>query len=160
MLAVKELRDLGFPKTEIADPNNPAPETWKFDRQGHLASAGDRVHADYDTQGNLTKARIDGTTYEKEGNDVVQTYKGGDRKDHQYTMHDVTNFNLRPEKGNLEGDFSSVALEVKTAHGSRLSDSDVIYKSPEYRPNASLFAKKVRDEDTKVRLPPAVQTFD
>jgi hypothetical protein len=101
---------LGFPKTDLTtDSKNPAPDTRKFDQKGHLLSAGDEVKAEYKAQGNLSKAKIDGQTYEKKGNDAVENYQGNDGKSH-------TNPEKQAHEQKLTEHLKSAGHRVKARH--------------------------------------------
>ncbi|MDR3611924.1 MAG: hypothetical protein P4L53_00055 [Candidatus Obscuribacterales bacterium] len=148
----KALHDLG--QKAIDDiykelKQNPPPETWDYDKDGHLLQAGDRVKASYDAKGNLLKAQIDDQTYEKVGNDVVETFKGNDDKMHTYTMNNVQDFSLKTVDGNWDGAFKSVDLEAKTANGSGMGEVAKIWETPEHSRAVSDFWQQGRQGEQK-----------
>lgn len=120
------LAKLGFPDTQF--DKNPSPETWKYDDKGNLLQAGDRVKASYDQQGNLQKVQIDDTTFERKGNNVVETYKGNDGQMHTHVNKDASSFSLTTEERDYKGAYKSVIVQAGRGH---TLDSKV-WESPEH----------------------------
>lgn len=113
---------------QVNDAKNPLPETWKYDDKGNLLQAGDRVKASYDQQGNLQKVQIDDTTFERKGNDVVETYKGNDGEMHTHVNKDASSFSLTTEERDYKGAYKSVIVQAGRGH---TLDSKV-WESPEH----------------------------
>lgn len=113
---------------QVSDAKNPAPETWKYDDKGNLLQAGDRVKASYDQQGNLQKVQIDDTTFERKGNNVVETYKGNDGQMHTHVNKDASSFALTTEERDYKGAYKSVIVQAGRGH---TLDSKV-WESPEH----------------------------
>jgi hypothetical protein len=139
MITTTDLSSLGFPSPKLGetpyDPANPSPETWKYDSKGHLLSAGNRVSAEYDAQGNLKKATIDGSTFERTGDTVSETTVGSDGKSHTWKMDGITKFDLTTKDGDFEGKFKNVDLEALTKNGSGWLEGASVWESAENRAN-------------------------
>ncbi len=124
-----EVSRLGFPEpkfdlsagdngktAQATDAKNPSPETWKYDDKGNLLQAGDRVKASYDQQGNLKKVQVDDSTFERKGNDVVETYKAGDGEMRTHVNKDVASFKMRTEDADYKGAYKNVIVEAGGGH--------------------------------------------
>jgi hypothetical protein len=141
----RALHDLG--ESDIKDAfaefyHNPPPAAWQYDSRGNLLEAGDRVKATYDQNGQLQKAQIDGNTYEKVGDSVVETYLGNDGKPHTYTIQGIGDFRLSTVDGNFHGAYKSVDLEAKTANGGGIAEIAKIWESPAHSAFVADFWKK------------------
>lgn len=113
------------------DAQNPHPDTWKYDDKGNLLEAGNKVKAEYDAQGNLQKVRINDTTFERNGKDVIETYKGNDGQMHTSVQKNVDRFTLKTSDGDFHGPYKSVEFEAGSENSSR-STSAKIWESPEH----------------------------
>lgn len=114
-------------------PENPPPQTWRNDDKGHLTDAGNRFHADYDKQGNLTRVTEGDHTWEKTGpSQVTETAIGNDGKPHQYVTDGVTSFTATPfskENDGQWGGFAGVEVKVAFGSGSYSSESATLYEN-------------------------------
>jgi hypothetical protein len=121
---------LGLSATKIEDPNNPSPENWKFDTKGHLLSAGDRFSADYDAQGNLQKAMVNGETWERKGNDVTLSFKDRDGVTQTDVMHNVKKFDVTTSDGvNSNDRFMDANIDVLYGRSSEAGSVNAIWHS-------------------------------
>jgi hypothetical protein len=133
--SVKDAASLGLPDTTIVDPKNPSPDSWKYDSKGHLLYAGDRVSAKYDAHGDLQKAKIDGETWERKGNDVQLTFKDRDGVTQTDVMHNVTKFDLTTEDLNSDGKFKDAKVDVQYGRAQESGSANVIWQSEEHQDN-------------------------
>jgi hypothetical protein len=111
-------------------PNNPPPESWKRDAQGHLLQAGNRYNAEYDNKGNLVKAQLGDHTYERTGpNEVTMTTRDDDGKLRSNKINDVTGFSASEAAGNFGGPFNSIEVRINYGESSYQAQSTPVYES-------------------------------
>jgi hypothetical protein len=119
---------LGLPATTIEDSKNSSQDNWKFDSKGHLLAAGN-LSAEYDANGHLQKAMVNGETWERKGNDVTLSFKDRDGVTQTDVMHNVKKFDLTTDNVSADGKFMDANIDVLYGRNSESGSNNPISRN-------------------------------
>jgi hypothetical protein len=140
------------------DPNNPSPDTWLHDKQGHVTRAGNEFTATYNLDGKPVLVQMEDQVWAQTKPGEVQHdwYGRGDQKWHRDMIENVKALIVNPdaERNDSHGTFAGIEVKVDRGEGGYDSSWAKVYESPEHQQYVANFWRNERAAANQTRRDP------